>query len=296
MYNIRRKLIIITVFLFVSAIVWPKISLFHKAAPTLASENGQQTQSNGISTVFSEGGEKFVAHRGYSNYAPENSIPAFELAGKIGFWGIETDIAETTDGHFVCMHDETLDRTTTGEGTVTDYSLDDLNQFTIDFGNNLKTTENLKIPTLEEYLSICKQYECVPVVEIKSIRGYDTLLNKIIESGLESRCIITGEIGDITEIRSRNSVIPVMTIGYTPASYTDNLTNIAQISDNRGILYNYPQVHQEEINILHQQNIYCGVWSVDETATAQEYINYGADFIVTNEIPARLNHMINEHE
>ncbi len=296
MYNVRKKLIILTFLLFVSAIVWAKLSPFDKTVSTLAGDNGQQVQNNGISTVFSDTGEKFVAHRGYSNYAPENSIPAFELAGKIGFWGIETDISETNDGQFVCMHDETIDRTTNGEGKVSDYSLDGLNQIKIDSGHNLKTNENLKIPTLEEYLDICRKYYCVAVVEIKNINNFDELLNKIIASGMESRCVITGEISDIAEIRSRNNIIPVMTIGYTPAPYTDNLTYIAQISDNRGILYNYPQVGQNEIEILHNQNIYCGVWSVDETDTAQKYISYGADFIVTNEIPARLNHMINENE
>ena len=106
--------------------------------------NAQQAES-GTSTVFSDGStERFVAHRGYSNYAPENSIPAFELAGKIGFWGIETDICETSDGQFVCMHDDTLDRTTNGSGAISDYTLDDLSQFQIDYGNYLDTNENLK--------------------------------------------------------------------------------------------------------------------------------------------------------
>ena len=296
MYNVRKKLTILTVLLFAISIVWMKISPNNEVEQTIATENSHQTQDNTASPLLSENVEKFVAHRGYSGYAPENSIPSFELAGKIGFWGIETDIYETTDGQFVCMHYETLDRTTDGEGNVTDYSLEEIGQFTIDFGNNLKTNENLKIPTLDEYLEICGRYYCVAVVEIKTIRSYDVLLNKIIESGLENRCIITGTINDIKEIRARNNVIPVMTIGYTPAPYTDNLTDIAQIDDNRGILYNYPQVDQAAIDILHQQNVYCGVWSVDETDVAQDYINYGADFIVTNEIPARLNHMVNDNE
>ncbi len=91
-----------------------------------------------------------------------------------------------------------------------------------------------------------------------------------------------------------------MTIGYTPAPYTDNLERITEISENRGILYNYPQVDQAAIDILHQQNIFCGVWSVDDThkkqrCGLQKYIDYGADFIVTNEIPARINHMVNDN-
>ena len=105
----------------------------------------------------------FVAHRGYSNYAPENSLPAFELAGKIGFWGIETDICETSDGQFVCMHDDTLDRTTNGSGAISDYTLDDLSQFQIDYGNYLDTNENLKYLLLKnifdmQYIRKCTDY------------------------------------------------------------------------------------------------------------------------------------------
>ena len=95
----------------------------------------------------------------------------------------------------------------------------------------------------------------VPIIEIKNITNYDAFLNTIIASGLETHCIITGAIDDVKEIRARNSIIPVMTIGYTPAPYTDNLERITEISENRGILYNYPQVDQAAIDILHQQNI-----------------------------------------
>ncbi|MCI8521172.1 MAG: hypothetical protein HFE51_02760 [Clostridia bacterium] len=291
MYNIRRKLCLLAVLFFAAGIIVSKLTNRDIVNPASTAADGTTFFS-----VLAESGEKFVAHRGYSNYAPENSIPAFELAGRMGFWGIETDISETTDGQFVCMHDETLDRTTDGSGNVTDYSLEEINGFKIDFGSNLKITENLKIPTMGEYLAICAKYASVPVIEIKSIRNYDAFLNEIIASGLESRCVITGAINDVMEIRARNSRIPVMTIGYTPASYTDNLTDIAQIPDNRGILYNYPQVEKEAIDILHGQNIYCGVWSIDEDDVALKYLEYGADFIVTNEIPARLTSMVNENE
>lgn len=292
MYNIRRKLCFLTALLFVVGIIISRLPNKNNADPASAVNNDIPY----VSSVLTESGEKFVAHRGYSNYAPENSIPAFELAGAMGFWGIETDISETSDGQFVCMHDDTVDRTTDGEGDINYLSFNELNSFKIDFGSNVSKTENLKIPTMNEYLSICIKYNCVPVVEIKNINNYDAFLNEILASGLENRCIITGAIDDILEIRARNTVIPVMTIGYTPAPYTDSLNDISQIPDNRGVLYNFPQVDRESIDILHRQNIYCGVWSVDETEVAQAYEEYGADFIVTNEIPARLNHMINNNE
>lgn len=246
--------------------------------------------------IFGEDRERFVAHRGYSGYAPENSIPAFELAGRMGFWGIETDISETSDGYFVCMHDETLDRMTDGEGEIGDYTFETLEQFTIDSGNYLRTTENTKIPTFEEYLSICRQYGCVPVIEVKDIRNYDAFMQVIADSGLINRCIVTGPIDALKEVRSRNSAIPVMVIGYYPASYTEGLGQIAEIQENRGVLYNYPQVEGYVVETLHNQNVLCAVWSIDETDIAQDYLDYGVDFIVTNEIPARLTHMVNMNE
>ena len=57
----------------------------------------------------------YVAHRGYTKYAPENSIPAFEAAGSEGFQAVECDIHETAKDkkgkrRFVIMHDQTLNR------------------------------------------------------------------------------------------------------------------------------------------------------------------------------------------
>ncbi len=163
---------------------------------------------------------------------PKNSIPAFELAGKIGFWGIETDICETSDGQFVCIHDDTLDRTTNGSGAISDYTLDDLSQFQIDYGNYLDTNENLKIPTLEEYLSICSTYGNVPIIEIKNIANYDAFLNTIIASGLETHCIITGAIDDVKRNSCKKQYYPC---------YDNRFTLLHRIRIILNILRKYPK-------------------------------------------------------
>ena len=293
MYNIRKKLWLVMLLLFAASTVLLKIyPTGNSDAPALPADAAVTAPSD----IFSGDGDRFAAHRGYSRYAPENSIPAFELAGRNGFWGIETDIYETTDGAFVCMHDEELDRTTNGTGAITDYSLEELSAFQIDAGSNVEISDNLKIPTFEEYLEICMRYGCVAVIEIKTVRNYDALLNIIYASGAGGRSVVMGNINDMLEIRARDAQIPVMTIGYTPAPYTDSLAEISQISENRGVLYNYPQADKAVIDLLHQQNMYCGVWSVDDEAIADEYLAYGADFVVTNELPPRLSYMSGGNE
>jgi len=54
------------------------------------------------------------AHRGASAKAPENTLVACRLAHDMGADGVELDVQLTADGHVVVIHDETLDRTTTG--------------------------------------------------------------------------------------------------------------------------------------------------------------------------------------
>ena len=47
-------------------------------------------------------GVKLIAHRGYAVHAPQNSLEAFETAGRLGYWAIETDVHKTLDGVLVC--------------------------------------------------------------------------------------------------------------------------------------------------------------------------------------------------
>ena len=77
-----------------------------------------QTNANSVRglghPIFTNAKKPIISHRGLSGEAPENTIPAFELAGQANVWGIETDVYEIADGTFVCFHDTTVDRMTDG--------------------------------------------------------------------------------------------------------------------------------------------------------------------------------------
>jgi len=61
---------------------------------------------------------RVVAHRGDSAHFPENTLPAFESACRMGVDVIETDVHLSRDGHLVIWHDPTLERNTNGSGRV----------------------------------------------------------------------------------------------------------------------------------------------------------------------------------
>jgi glycerophosphoryl diester phosphodiesterase len=90
-----------------------------------------------------------LAHRGDKNYAPENTLPAFEQAIQKGADGVELDAKLTADGHVVVIHDSTVDRTTDGEGRVVSLTLEALRK--LDAGKWFdKKFSGTKVPLLEE--------------------------------------------------------------------------------------------------------------------------------------------------
>lgn len=91
-----------------------------------------------------------AAHRGDWRNACENSLEAIENAIKMGVDIVEVDLARTKDGQLILMHDNTLDRTTSGKGKVEDYTLAEIKQLYLRNGCNIKTI--YKVPTLEEAL------------------------------------------------------------------------------------------------------------------------------------------------
>lgn len=74
-----------------------------------------------------------IAHRGASAQLPEHTLAAYERAIEVGADGVECDVRLTRDGQLVCIHDRTLERTSSGRGSVSSKSLEELQR--LDFGS-----------------------------------------------------------------------------------------------------------------------------------------------------------------
>ena len=108
-----------------------------------------------------------IGHRGIPALAPENTLEGARLAFEHGSDLIENDIHVTTDGQVVIHHDETLDRTTTGTGSIASRSLAELDGILANFQFPDRFPE-AGIPTLASYFESFRGTDVVHVVEIKS--------------------------------------------------------------------------------------------------------------------------------
>lgn len=86
---------------------------------------------------------KRIAHRGATNFYPENTLESLNKAVELGFDGIECDVRRTSDGKLVLMHDSSIDRTTNGNGLIAQLSSRDLQRVRVGDGYRVPTVSQV---------------------------------------------------------------------------------------------------------------------------------------------------------
>lgn len=128
---------------------------------------------------FDHIGIKSINHRGFNSIAPENTLPAYRLSKQKGFDFVECDIGLTSDGVPVLLHDDTINRTArNADGSTITESIN-INDITYeqaleyDFGVwKGATYAGTKIPTFEEFISLCKKLGLYAYIELKASTTY----------------------------------------------------------------------------------------------------------------------------
>ena len=111
-----------------------------------------------------------IGHRGAAGHAPENTLASLETAAGLGVRWVEFDTKLTADGHVVVFHDDTLERTTGGSGTVAETTLADLRA--LDAGSWFDAAyAGQRVPTLKEAMETLARLGIGAVVEIKPSPG-----------------------------------------------------------------------------------------------------------------------------
>jgi glycerophosphoryl diester phosphodiesterase len=105
-----------------------------------------------VSPTFSE--PLVFAHRGASAELPEHTLPAYTSAIRAGVDGVECDVRLTRDGHLVCFHDRRLDRTSSGTGSLANFTLSELLE--LDFGSWHPSGSPAELLTLDGLLELCR--------------------------------------------------------------------------------------------------------------------------------------------
>lgn len=226
------------------------------------------------------------AHRGASEYAPENTMLSFYLGLTMGANGIETDIHVTKDGVPVLFHDDTLARVTGQPGSVEDYTFLQLQDFLVQKGELYD-----KIPTFEDFLQHFSFRDITFAIELKQSDVVAETANLIRKYGIESKTVVTSfKYEELLKVRR---YAPELETGYLTSSVTDELLSDMK---QQGITELCPEansVTEEKVAYWHSLGFRVRAWGVANEELMKNAYESGVDGMTVN-FPDRLTAYIRE--
>lgn len=231
---------------------------------------------------------KVIAHRGASSDAPENTLLAFRQAILLGADGIELDVQLTRDGELVVIHDETLDRTTTGAGRVYSYTFAELR--TLDAGSWFSASPKPeRIPHLREVLDLLVGSDLLLNVELKNdvvpYEGIEARVCTLLRDYPSQQVIVSSF--NHASLRKLKHIDPACNIGLL---YVEGIVEpwlYAHRHEAIALNPHYPNIVPELVAGCRAANIGLYAWTVNREEDMKRLLAAGIDGIMTD-YPARL--------
>ncbi len=221
-----------------------------------------------------------TAHRGVHSAAPQNSLPAYQLAVKHGYYTAECDIRLTTDGRWVLHHNDNIDSQFCQYGTVEDFSFDELRSFTYKNGANFWKYKDLKICSFEEYLDVFVGTKTRPQIEIKT-QNYDklnTVVDAIVERGLEDSALVISF--DLKQLEIIHELNPKIELWYLIGKITEErIAEAKAIGSNVWLSPNYDENDADSIKLALKENIGVSFWTVNTIEKAKKLYDLGVRYV-----------------
>ncbi len=223
-----------------------------------------------------------IAHRGLSGLEKENTASAFVAAGQRTYFGIETDVHRTADGQFIIIHDDSTRRVAADEMIVENTTYETLRSLRLVDTDGKKGRRDLILPSLQEYIGICKKYEKTCVLELKNHfcpEDIDRIIDIIqLEAYLDNVIFISFDLPNMICVRER---LPEQRAQFLIKAPTDWLLDTL-VKYHLDLDINFPSITKEYTDQLHAHGLQVNVWTVNTPEDAQRMIDCGVDFITTN--------------
>jgi len=149
------------------------------------------------------------AHRGASEYYPENTLSAFYAGVEMGANGVETDIHRTKDGVLVLFHDDDIARVTNGTGQVSDYTYRQLLELDV---HNAAKTRTDKICTFQDFLKYFGDKDLVFAIELKQDGVEKETIDMLEACHMRERTILTSF--NFESLKNAKAYAPQYRVGY----------------------------------------------------------------------------------
>ena len=217
-----------------------------------------------------------IGHRGAKGYEPENTLISFQKALDMQVDGIELDVHLSADGELIVIHDETVDRTTNGNGLVNTLSSRELKQFRIN--------EHHEIPLLSEVFELVNK-NCFINIELKSYETADKVVELIEKYVFEKNwnynhfLISSFDWNALQQVRFLNDEIQ---IGVLTETDLDLALAFAKFIQAKSVHPHFHLLNKENVSKIQAKKIDVFPWTVNEREDIEKIKAFKVNGIITD--------------
>jgi glycerophosphoryl diester phosphodiesterase len=230
---------------------------------------------------------KYIAHRGASAIAPENTIEALNLAIELGAKCVEFDLQPTKEGALAVFHDKTLVKASGIDQRTSEFTLEELQQ-TEALYNFGPQTPPIYIASFDQYLQVLTDSDLLLNCEIKCFQGggkhtashLEGYIDQLMQ--LESRCLLTSSCKQCLRI-ARNHM-PNMHLGLVTRKTDQNTFDFAQELELVSLSIHKNFICEETIRLATEHQLAIMAYTVNDFTQAQTLLSKGVTSIFSDVI------------
>jgi glycerophosphoryl diester phosphodiesterase len=212
-----------------------------------------------------------IAHRGFTKKYPDNTLEAFSAAIKLGADGIECDVQETADNHFIIFHDNDIEGRKIIEMPIAEVE-------------KIRLREQFRIPTLEETLELCHRHVLLNL-EFKQVFSLERLLHEIQGVMTPDELLLSSfQSALITRLAD---LAPDIRRGILTARTVKDALELMSVTRAQVMLPIFGSTTKTLVDRLHSRDLSVMVWNCDTPEDMHTALSWNVDSIITNN-PDRL--------
>ena len=233
---------------------------------------------------LSKNNDQFMAfaHRGGTEFAPENTYEAFSSAVSIGYKYLETDVHPNADNKLMAFHDSSVDRVTNYKGKICNFTSSELKK--------IKVKEKFQIPFLEDLIeSFSKSFFSIDMKSDQSVKPLIKLIKSM--NAVDRVCFASFSQDRLDYVRDEfdNKCITSMGPREIIKTKISSIINFKQkiipkISSLPISRYRIKLLNKRHINFLKSLNIKVIAWTINDVEAINKLIDLGVDGIMTDNI------------
>lgn len=229
----------------------------------------------------------WIAHRGAGKLAPENTLASFRLGLQQGFRAYECDLKLSRDGECFLLHDDTLDRTSSGQGSPADKDWAELARLDVGAWHSPPFVAE-PLPRLAQIAAFCQANGCAINLEIKPCPGEEARTGAA--AAREAARLWAGALPPLLSsfkpeaLAAARDAEPTLPRGLLLDKLWDGWWDTAVSLDVVAVITNYRLMDRALIERLHAKGWRALVYTVNDADIARRLIAEGIDGIITDAV------------